>query len=376
MRAAALSAVLIIAAGNPAGAAEIDSLQKALGHLPEAVLTSPQPELAQFVDMGVLRDLAGAEVTPRSLDRARLGRSIRAIEALGIAGPQAWSERAGIAVDEVDFFLGFGQPPQTMTIWGLESEAVAETLMIALGDRDFAPADRDTLGNGEPMAMDPTKRDPASPWRSMVGSASFVRQDGNAIVQGPAPEAVAALAGMAGAADTAIVATALAGLSEAGGSAPIVQAMLVSPAIGLGGLDPAALMTPSTDLEAMKEALLQQVEAAGDGIPPYFSGIVADIAADQPAVAISLAYPDCDMAEHAAELLGERWASTMPDAAQGQLEGGVTQGMDALCAATLTITATEPSPVGNPIFDAVLNAHMRGSLAALQISASPAGEEQ
>ena len=376
MRVLATSAALVLAAANPVAAADTAALQTALGHVPEAVLTSPQPELAQFIDMSVLRGLAGTDLRPRLLDRARVGRSIRALEALAIAGPQVWSEKAGIAVDEVNYFLGFGQVPQTMTIWGLGSEAAAATLMTALGDRDFVPADGAILGNGEPMAMDPAKRDPASPWRSMIGAASFVAQDGDVIVQGPAPEAVTMYGRMTPAADNPIVATALAGLADIGGREPIVQAILVSPVIGLGGTDRAALMTPSLDLDAIRDKLLAQVEAGGDGLPPYFSGIVADIAADRPAVAISLTYADCEMADEAAKMLAERWTSTMPEATQGELESGTTQGVDTLCAATLIITADEAAPATNPIFDAVLNAYMRGTLSALQIGTGPAGEAQ
>jgi hypothetical protein len=374
MRILAISAAQVLAAANPVAAADTAALQAALGQMPQAVLNSPHPELAQFVDMGVLRDLSGAEVTPRSLDRVRLGRSIRALEALGVAGPEAWSEKAGIAADKVAYFLGFGQTPRTMTIWGLGSEAAAATLMTALGDRDFVPADGAILGNGEPMAMDPAKRDPASPWRSMIGAASFVAQDGNVIIQGPAPEAVAAHTELIAAADHPIVATALAGLAETAGSEPIVQAMLISPLIGIGGFDRATLMTPSLDMDAMMDKLLAQVEAAGDGLPPYVFGIVADIAADRPAVAISLTYADCEMADEAAKLLSERWTSTMAEMAQVGLESGVARGADTLCAATLTITADETSPSANPVFDAVLNAHMRGTFAALQIGATQAGD--
>lgn len=374
MRILAISAALVLAAANPVSAAETAALQTALGQMPQAVLSSPHPELAQFVDMGVLRHLSGAELTRRSLDRVRLGRSIRALEALGVAGPEAWSEKAGIAADEVAYFLGFGQAPRTITIWGLKSEAAAEALVIDLGERDFAPVDGDILGNGEPMAMDPAKRDPASPWRSMIGAASFVAQDGNVIVQGPAPEAVAAHAELIAAADHPIVATALAGLAETAASEPIVQAMLISPLIGIGGFDRATLMTPSLDMAAMMGEQRAQVEAAGDGLPPYVFGIFADIAADRPAVAISLTYADCEMADEAAKLLSERWTSTMAEMAQVGLESGVARGADTLCAATLTITADEGSPLANPVFDAVLNAQMRGTFAALQIGTTRAGD--
>lgn len=171
MRTRAISAALVFAAGIPAGAADTVALQMVLSQMPQAVLTSPQAELAQFIDMRVLRSLAGADMPRQSLDRARLGRSIRALEALGTAGPGAWSEKAGIAVVDVDYFLGFGPAPQASTICGLGSEAAAKKLVAALGERDFVPVEDDIPGNGEPpMVMDPAKRNPASPWRSMVGA--------------------------------------------------------------------------------------------------------------------------------------------------------------------------------------------------------------
>lgn len=374
MRSLTISVALVLAAAIPVGAADTAALRMALGQMPQAVLTSPYAELAQFVDMRVVRRLSGVDLTPRSLDRARLAGSIRALEALGIAGPQAWSEKAGIALGEVDYFLGFGQAPRTVTIWGLGNEAAAETLIIALGERGFVPVDGDILGNGEPMAMDPAKRDPATPWRSMIGAASFVARDESVIIQGSAPEAIAAQAGLVGAADHPIVATALAGLAETAGSEPVVQAMLVSPIIGMDGFDPAALMTPSQDLDAAWDNLLAQFEAGGDGLPPYALGIIADIAADPSAVAISLAYADCESAGEAVHLLSDRWSSSMPEPAQGRLESGLVKGVDTLCAATLTVTAEEAAPSANAIFDAVLNAHIRGALAALQIGSTQAGD--
>ena len=73
MRILAISAAVVLAAALPVGAADTCTLRRAFGHVPEAVLASPQPELAQFIDMSVLRGLAGADLRRRSVSGAAVG---------------------------------------------------------------------------------------------------------------------------------------------------------------------------------------------------------------------------------------------------------------------------------------------------------------
>lgn len=370
MRLTAIAAALLLTTGSPALAQNLDALTQALGHLPEVILTNPVPDQAYFVDMGALRSLTVGEIDARSLMRTQLGAGLRAIDALHIGGVDAWEEKSGIAFDAVRYFVGFGSTPHTVTIWGLADEAAAAGLLNALVKRDFVPVGSDgALGNGEPMAVDVRNRNPSDPWRSMVGAASFAAAKASAVVQTTSPEALPMLtAEQPTVADNPIVATAINGLGEAIGDGLVIQAMLISPAFGLGTIDPAAfILSQGSNLDDIRSKLEASMDAGLEGIAPYFGGIIADAQLDAPAVALSLTFGDCETAQTAALQIEQRWAQFMPEIAQGTITTGAVESVDGLCAATVTIIGDSEDPTANPIFNALYESYMRQQFTVLQI---------
>src|SRR5690606_31246582 len=128
-----------------------------------------------------------------------------------------------------------------------------------------------------------SKRNPADPWRSSVGAATFAAARDNAIIQAAMPEALPMmLADAPAAGGNPIVVAALGGLEAILGDDLLVQAMLISPAFGLGSLDAAALLTQGGDIDSIRQKLEAELEAGSRGIPPYFGGIIADSQGEQP----------------------------------------------------------------------------------------------
>ncbi|MHA6732116.1 hypothetical protein [Devosia sp. A369] len=373
MRLTAIAAALLLASSGSALAQNLDALTEAFGHLPEVILTNPVPDQAYFVDIEVVRgmaELAGTGLNARSLARTQVGAALRPIEALHMGGVEPWEVKSGIAFDQVRYFAGFGSTPNVVSIWGLADDAAATGLLHALTERDFVPVGgAGALGNGEPMAMDVTNRNPSDPWRSMVGAASFAAAKGNAVVQSPQPGALPMMVTeQNSAADNPIVATALAGLAQSVDDGRIVQAMLISPAFGLGAIDPSDFLLPQSDnFDDIRDRLEASMDASLKGIPPYFGGIIADVQLDSPAVALSISYGDCETAEIAARQIEQRWIQAMPEAAQGDITAATAEGIDGLCAATATIVGDSDDPTVNPVFNALFDLYMRRQFTVLQI---------
>lgn len=369
MRLGTVAIVLLMTSNAPAAAQHLDPLSDALHTLPETILSNPEPHQAVFVNIGALLELTarqGVKLTPRSMARLQISTMLRPIEALHYASPDDWKEKAGIGLEEIRYFTGFGEPPNTVTIWGLKDGAAADRLVEALPDRGFMPMGIEgVLGNGEPHAADLARRDPTDPWRSQIGAATFVAAKDNVVVQSSAPESLPeVVSNTPSVGDNPVIAAAMAGLEGTIGDHLIVQAMLISPVFGLEGFNPANLLTSqSQDFEALKNDL----EAASKGIPPYLGGIISDAHLDRPVVAISLTYTDCSTAETAADLIEQRWIETMPEVAQGTISSGTVPSSDGLCAATLTITDDSSDYTVNPIFDALFRAYMQRSFTVLQI---------
>lgn len=376
MRRVMITAALLLIANTPAQAQNLDALRQALDQMPANILGSPEPGQAYFVNVAVLQTLSnrqGTQLTPRSLSRAQLGAELRPIDALYSGGIEDWHEKAGLSLEEVRYFAGFGREPHKVAFWGLKDDAAAAGLIEDLTGLDFLPTDTEgVLGNGEPLAIDIARRNPGDPWRSQVGAATFAAARGAAVVQTTTPDAMLMLLGdTPSAGDQPIVRATMVGLESAVGDHQIVQAMVISPLIGIPRLDPASLRaTTAGDIEALKESLAAQLEDGRKGIPPYFGGIIADTHLDRPAVSISLAYADCETAETAASVLEQRWSETMPEGAQGAISSGTVPSPEGLCAATLTVVGDTGDHTVNPVFGALLNAFMRQSLTVLQIGES------
>lgn len=365
-----VAAAMVLAACIPAAAHDIAGLRDSLSKMPEMILSNPAQVQFHYVDLSALHALADdEELDAAVLTRAVVGGMLPTYNALLTRGPEAWQEKSFVDMREIRYLAGFGDAPNTITIWGLEDDGAAAGLIAALDAADFEPAGTDgVVGNGVPMAMDPTKMDPADPWRSRVGAATFAAAKGDAVIQAPTPEPFRLLLGdAANAADNAVVSTALAGLEAALGDGLLVQAMLISPSFGLDGIDPALLMTPGADFDALRQKLEAELDAAAMGVPPYFGGLIADMQGEHPSVAISLTYSDCDTAEIAARQMEQRWRETMPDTAQGALKAASVDATNELCAATLTVAGNHEDGVTNPIFQAFFDAYMRRNFTVLQI---------
>jgi hypothetical protein len=90
------------------------------------------------------------------------------------------------------------------------------------------------------------------------------------------------------------------------------------------------------------------MEEAGQGIPAYFGGIMADVQNHRPKLVMTLVYPDCEIAETAAQMIEKRWATTMADSGPATFETATFEGVDGLCAAAVAVTAQDPEPAANP----------------------------
>jgi hypothetical protein len=84
-------------------------------------------------------------------------------------------------------------------------------------------------------------------------------------------------------------------------------------------------------------------------------------------VVLSLTFGDCGTAQTAALQIEQRWAQTMPEIAQGTITTGAPEGVDGLCAATVTIVGDSEDPAANPVFNALYESYMRQQFTVLQI---------
>ena len=269
MRTFALSSILLVGLSIPTLAADTEKLQSALGHLPESILASPRADLAHFVDLTVLYPDSGDEFSPKRLARARLASLMRPLEAFRAAGPQNWVAKAGTSLASVQFFLSHGRQPEQVIVWGLESKAAAAELAQTLRERDFEPLDNGVIGNGEPLVMNPAQRDIGNPWRSKVGAASFVKEQGPSILQAGIPELVTSSRNVSGGgAASQILSTALHGFTGVADGQTILQAVLVSPVLGMKGLDPSSVFSETKSVAELQSRLAEQVKNSGQGLPP------------------------------------------------------------------------------------------------------------
>ena len=376
MRLCAIATTLLLTASPQALAAATDTLAEALDRLPAMILTNPAAEHAYFLDVTVQQRLV-AEAAPANAYEAMLRMEaagmLHPVAAIHQGGIAPWEEKGGIALSQVRYFTGFGDYPYIVNIWGLESAETAQGVLDMLAARDFAPVGGDAvLGNGEPMKSDVAARDPSNPWRGQIGQATFVAGRDETLIQANVPEAVeAALRMPRDAARNPVVATTLAGLDAALGEGSIVQGMLISPAFGLGAVDPAGFLLPGPgNMDEIRAQFEARMAEAQKGIPPYLGGFVADVQRDRPGAAFALTFGDCATAETAAGLIEARWTQSMAEKAPGTLESVVTEGVDGLCAAVVTVTAAE-SGLRNPVFEQVMNAYYQRQFTVLQIGETP-----
>lgn len=343
-----LIATLTLMALSPLAAQAQSPIEAGLGHVPDAVLSESGPIHAWFSAIAPQADGGDAGAFRHYLGAGR------ALETLRAAPSAVWEEKAGLPLGALDYLLTYGNPPAETTIWGLTTEAAAASALEALAARGFAPADMDSLGNGEPGRIDPARRDPADPWLGKVGQASFVHASGAALIQTEAPR-LAGLGGQMSMADNPLVATALTGLAGLK-QGEIVQAVVISPLVGLSSPDMADLLGKSP--EEVRAQWAEAAKAAGAGMAPFLGGIIADMEAERPQLALSLTFADCASAAAAAETIAARWSETMRTPLLETTATAIS-GSEGLCAGLVTVDVESAN--GNPGYRELLQMLMMNS---------------
>jgi hypothetical protein len=355
---------------------ETQTLEQALKQIPESAISTPAAMQVFFLDVQAWRGLEPAGPTADGMRRLVLAQSIRPLQSTGY-GLDKWSASAKISFDELSYFAAFGQAPADFIYWGLKTKQSAVELVDALKKGEFTAVDGDVSGliaNGEAGKIDITKANSGDPWRGEMGTASFVLPLDNALVQASSPAGIEALAKPTPSlADTNIVAVSVAGLKEAvsADSGTIVQAAVISPVFGLQGVDPAKILPSSPDdIETAKQNLKAAIETSERGIPPYFSGIIADVQTkDAPAVVISLSYENCSAANKAVEGIQAAWKQSMPDMADVKVSGRTVEA-EKLCAAVVSFETPKTDGVGNPVLTAIVSRYLQRDSTVLQIGSS------
>ncbi len=372
MRTMPLSLLLLVNTALSAQAQDsTDVLRQALDRMPEMVLTNPAAMQVSFLDAQAWLALSGGEATDAAMMRLSIARNIAPLDVLNYGGLSSWEEKAGIAFDDISYFAGFGQPPMTIGYWGFDSADTASQLIVNLKQRDFtavAGAVDGTVGNGEPNVTNLQNRDPANPWLGALGKSSFALAFDDVVIQATAPEAMDAMTRIdPSAGNNEILVAALNGLSATVGvdQGQIVQAVVISPAFGLEGVDPAAVLG-SGNIDEAKAALEAAMEEGLEGIPPYVGGILADVQyQDGPAVSVSLTYADCETADSAIAALEARWTENMTESAR--IEGQSVAGKDTLCAAVVSFIGQDSGDASNPLLTETLHRYMSRDFNLLQI---------
>lgn len=367
---------LCLMAGFCTSASAQDStyvLEQALKQIPQKALSTAEAMQIFFLDTQAWRGLEKAEPTVDAMQRLAMPQQIRPLESIGF-GLEVWSTNAQVSFNEISYFAGFGQAPSNVSYWGLQNEEAVQSLIKTLKGDDFIAVDGEVAGlisNGEANKLDFTKADAGNPWRGVTGASSFVLPLDSGLIQTSSPSDMKALSQPApSVADSEIVVAALNGLKDAvpSGNGKIVQAMIISPILGLDGVDPAKIL-PSTpdDIETAKKNFADNIEANSRGIPPYFAGFIADAQIDSaPAVVFSLSYADCSMADQAVKGIEAAWKETVAGAVEGEISGRSVQA-GKLCAAVVRVVAPKAESAANPILINVMRRYLQRNFTVLQI---------
>ena len=372
MRRRVIAASLLLASSVPTLAQNIDVLRDGLDHLPATLVSEDRGDLAYFVDVQVLSGLVEGDSAVRPFFRLMSGADINALQSLSRTPTVEWEAKAGTSLDKLRYFTGYGQPPNVVSFWGLSDEAAATQMIATLETIGFEDAGAPgVVGNGEPQRMDPSKIDPSDPWRTKIGAAQFAAAKGNTVVQAQMPQtAMLATAEQPSLGQDPILQVALAGLDQAVGDGLVVQAVVISPLFGMAGVDPAAVLTTSADIEETRKRLEEQMAALGSGIPPYLGGVLADVQADRQGAIIALTYPDCTIAQEAADAIAMRWADMAGEEAQGDIVAQTAEGEGGLCAAAVSVSIEADNLEQNPAYRALIEPYLRGQAGVLQIGES------
>lgn len=362
----AAALVISLTASVTALAQGVEPLRDALTNMPGHLLSKPAPVQFSFVDVAALRKLGGGErLHPTVVARAVVVDALPHFVAVRARDFDYWAERSLVDLADVRYVAASSFQP---VVWGLAGEEAVESTIAALDAADFDPVGTEgMLGNGR--GSDPAKVEPFDPWRYAGRHSSFIAAKGSAIVQAIAPVLVeATLRGEPNMSDSDVVNAALGGIEAALGDGTLIQAMLITPLMGLGGEDREMLLNWPPTLEEMREKLEAELQPGTQGIPSYLGGFIADAQGDTPSVLISVVYPDCTTAERAAAQMADRWADIMREDVRGDIEYAAIQASSGLCAATLNVTGASTDDLSNPTFDAFIR--FRHHFEVLQVGRS------
>ncbi|QDG94282.1 hypothetical protein NIBR502774_14335 (plasmid) [Rhizobium sp. NIBRBAC000502774] len=346
-------------------------LESALRLVPSSVLASADPMPVVFMDVGTLSKATGGALSDKALMRTRFSQHIRPLGALGYGGAKTWDEKAGIAFDKISYFAAFGPSDRRISYWGLSDAADATKLLDTLKTTKFKEVSASPLilANGEPRAINLANREPDNPWSGSMGNTSAVTALNATIAQASAPEDLTPLASIkSSVVDEKAVSVALRGMDTVASetNSDIIQAAVVTPLMGASIGDPAVLLKPDQDLTQLTKAFEEQIEQGHAGVPAYASGIVADLTSKSgPALAISLAYGNCEDAQKAVAGLEARWKEGMATAVS--VTGKTVEVAKDGCAAFVRFD-TKP---GDPdAFAEFLNTYMQRGFNILQIGST------
>jgi hypothetical protein len=343
--------VISLAASVAAYAQGVVPIRDALTMMPGQLLDTPSPVQFSFVDVAALRELGGREGIYLTLAaRAIVGDALPHFVALRARGVDYWAARSLLDLANSRYFAASGLQP---LIWGLDSKDTAIAAIADLDALDFEAVGEGMLSNGG--ARDPADVESFDPWRSGGRHSSFIAAKGPAIIQAIAPEWVeATLNDEPSMAESDVVKAALGGIEARLGDGTLVQAVMITPLVGLGGVDTEMLLNRRPTLEETRKKLEAELEPGTEGMPSYLGGFIGDAQGEHPGVLISLAYPDCATAERAAAQMADRWTFTMREDLRGDVEHAAVEASSGLCAATLMVTVPTTDNLSNPTFQALI----------------------
>ncbi|MCJ8151768.1 hypothetical protein [Shinella sedimenti] len=373
MRKIALAIGLMAVFSNQALAKDsTQSLREALSAIPESGGTTLAPMLAYFFDVQAWRDNGKEVPSLASLNRLALAVQIEPLQRLDLNMLSNWTQKAGVRFADIEYFVGFGEQPRLVTLWGLKDETAADGLLTKLKKMDFAEVPGGIpglLGNGGIEGkMDLRKADPFNPWRGFQGKAYYVKPFGSKLVQASSPETMIALsAPKQTMADAPYVAPALDGLKGAltGSEDKIIQAVVISPSIGLSARAPAGLVTQQP---ATADELRDGPTTKSDGLPHYLGGLMADVQRKRPGMVVSLTYSNCEMAEQAIKYLKASAVAFEASGIDAEIAGALVTASKPFCAATVTFDTTADGQSANPLLSRVMESYMRRDLQLLRIA--------
>ncbi len=370
----AAAALLCSVAGNALADSE---LRQALAKVPAGMAVAKGGFAASFIG---LRDLHALGL--RTGDPAKgMGQRLSlggadTVTAFAMNTDKTWENYTGIAPAGLSSFLFYGNPPATVVLWRFSERDGVRPFLKGLESRGFSSANG-IWSNGEPMKFNIAKADYINPFLGRLGRASMLAPFDGGVVQSADPRAASAASGIAAKDSLAglpPVAAALDGVESAAGGGYIPQAVVITPAVWLPGVDVADLLDgPSGDMKALADKMA--AKAAQPGVPLTIGAIIADIETREPArrgVVIALPYADCQTAKQAGDLFADRWKNAsdsagMTGAARTGAEAVATtfQGKDA-CVATVSLLREPEDGPGNRVFRYVIDAIMKRNFKALQ----------